>query len=63
MSTLNKGEIIRCPNCTDPQEGVVEEYVVPGWAGQESARVHDCVNCDAEFYVEFDGTVYYVELI
>lgn len=48
---LKKGETLRCPMCGKPQEGPVEDYVVPGCIGEASECEDDCESCGAGFTV------------
>lgn len=55
---LIQGEQIKCPHCGEPQEGTVEDYVIPGRTGMASAATEQCGDCDEYFSVvkDTDGT-------
>lgn len=64
MATLKSGEIVRCPKChVEQDEGLVDNYVIPGEVGEASRAQDTCYECGAEFSVERlkDGT-FVVEL-
>lgn len=49
----SKGDKIKCPHpeCGEEQEGVVEDFVVPGRVGGESMSEEQCGHCDEYFTV------------
>lgn len=46
---LKAGAIIHCPHCGEPQDGPVEDYVIPGHTGEKSRATEQCVEC-GDFY-------------
>lgn len=48
---LRRGDTVNCPLCGKPQEGKVEDYVVPGFVGERSEHEDECFECTACFTV------------
>lgn len=48
------GEICVCPHCLKPQENVVQDYVIPGRVGDDSAAQDECWEsaCNKPFIVK-----------
>lgn len=44
-----EGQFIKCPFCSDEQDGPVEDFVVPGKIGEPYRD--ECYNCGEKFYV------------
>lgn len=49
---LSAGDKMLCPHCRKEQEGLVDDYVVPGKVGGFSAAYDECGYCNGEFRVE-----------
>lgn len=48
---LLRGATLHCPACGKPQEGKVEDFVVPGRIGSSSEAEDECDGCNAAFSV------------
>ncbi len=55
---LKEGDIIKCPDCGEEWEGLVEDYVIPSRFGVESETDEQCGYCDVWIRVvrDPDGT-------
>jgi hypothetical protein len=52
MTVLKSGDTVQCPKChTTDIEGVVDDYVIPGYVGEKSRALETCYECEAEFSV------------
>lgn len=52
MTVLKSGDTLRCPKChVEQDEGLVDNYVVPGKFGEASRAEDTCFECGTEFSV------------
>jgi hypothetical protein len=48
---LNKDAVF-CPHCKEDQDGIAEDFVIPGRIGAQSGAREKCIECQKPFYAE-----------